>query len=285
MTECDYKTGGKLGRINHLSLDYSNTDNGPWVLHDALKENSQSRQRLYRKSKSLSKQKTSFDGKKLESPTTLQISNSNNPPLKFDRFSASMTCDVCWSIECKCLKSNGSRVFKTSPTLSTEKQLDALSINASPSRLCAERMYGVGKKSPVFIRNQPRTASINLMKCSHEADKPQSEDKNELICLCNKQTLAISPKPSPRHLSPRISYKSLQFESNSEELDKMETKDIPNKTVLDIVKSEVSEIVSSQTTNKSAPVNTSEWNGPKAASKDLVSKPVDACDPLLETTC
>lgn len=281
MTECDYKTGGKLGRINHLSLDYSTAENGPWVLHDALKENSQSRQRLYRKSKSLSKQKTSFDGKKLESPTTLQISNSNNPQLKFDRFSSLMTCDICWSTECKCLQSNGNRVFKTSPTLSTEKQLDALSIHASPSRLSAERMYGVGKKSPVFARNQPRTSSINLIKCSHDTDK--SEDINDLICVCNKPALAISPKPSPRHSSPRINYKTLPVENNSEESDRMETKEIPNKTVLDIIKSEVtsSEIVPV----KSISVNPSEWNGPKAANKDHALKPVDACDPLLETTC
>lgn len=284
MTESDFKTGGKLARANHLSFDYP-TDTGPWVLHDFSKENSQSRQRLYRKSKSLSKQKNSFDGKKLETSTTLQISNCNSLlQAKLDRFS-SISCDICWSSECKCSKSNGNRVFKTSPTV-IEKPIDLLSSQPSPSRLCAERMYGVGKKSPVFVRNQPKTSSINSSKCSHNAEKSYLDDKNELTCLCNNQSFAISPKPSPRHLSPRVNYKTLPNENNTD-MDKLQSKDVLNKIVnCETANSIKSEAIPVEVCTKPLPANSTEWNSTPTVNKDnRSSKPIDACDPLLETTC
>lgn len=281
-SDSDVKTMKKLARTN-LSLECSPADNGPWILNSSSKGYSQSQRQLYRKAKSFSKQKSTGDNRKVENISNLAVRRNS----KLERLSP-VSCNTCWSTDmCKCSKAddNLSLNIPLSPAFLDRSPDLLLAARSSPVRLTAEKQIVI-KKSPVVLKKNTRSLSVSGVKCLHDLASSQTNGKVDMVCTCNALKQGwISPRPSPRKSVPRSEYLSLSKDCE------VDLSKVPSR------KNSFSKVAS---TNNSPPVVSDTSNSPpqkitncdvsdvtpRAEGKEPgITKPVEGCDPLLETTC
>lgn len=295
-SDSDVKTIKKLARTN-LSLECSPADNGPWILNSSSKGYSQSQRQLYRKAKSFSKQKSTGDNRKVENISALQVSNlAVRRNSKLERLSP-VSCNTCWSTDtCKCsspkAEDNLSLNIPLSPAFLDRSPDLLLAARSSPVRLTAEKQIVI-KKSPVVLKKNSRSLSVSGVKCLHDLASSQINGKVDMVCTCNALKQGwISPRPSPRKSLPRSEYLSLSKPIGNSDCE-VDLCKVPSR------KNSFSKVAS---TNNSPPVvsqidpsnsppqeikncDVSDVTPREEGKKPGVTKPVEGCDPLLETTC
>lgn len=288
-SDSDVKTIKKLARTN-LSLECSPADNGPWILNSSSKGYSQSQRQLYRKAKSFSKQKSTGDNRKVENISSLQVSNlAVRRNSKLERLSP-VSCNTCWSTDtCKCSKAddNLSLNIPLSPAFLDRSPELLLAARSSPVRLTAEKQIVI-KKSPVVLKKNTRSLSVSGVKCLHDLASSQLNGKVDMVCTCNALKQGwISPRPSPRKSLPRSEYLSLSKDFEVD-VSKVPSRKNSFSKVASTNNSPPAPVVSDASNSPTQKITNFDVSDvqPRAEGKEpAITKPVEGCDPLLETTC